>query len=81
MQYIYGNTKYIQHTHHRLNYYRPVAKREIEIVFDDDIWKANLLTGEIRNNKNEIIFSDLLMIGLRRYTYTDQMKYLIRVVL
>jgi len=57
----------------KLNYYRPVAKRNIEIVFEDDIWDADILTGEIKNSRGEIIFSDT------QYkiadTYFDQMKY------
>jgi predicted dehydrogenase len=56
-----------------LNYYRSVAKRNIEIVFEDDIWNANILTNEIKNSKNETVFSN------HRYgvvdTYFDQMKY------
>lgn len=61
-----------------LNYYRPVAKREIEIVYNDDIWNANLLKNEIRNSKNEIIFAD------QEYkiadTYKDQMDYVINCI-
>ena len=41
-----------------LNYYRITPKREIEIVFEDDILICNLLKAEIRNSKNEIIFFD-----------------------
>jgi predicted dehydrogenase len=56
-----------------LNYYRPVAKRNIEIVFEGDIWNANILTNEIKNSKNEIVFSN------EEYTiedtYFQQMKY------
>jgi len=56
-----------------LNYYRPVAKRSIEIIFEEDVWNANILTNEIKNSKNEIIFSN------QQYqianTYFDQMKY------
>lgn len=41
-----------------LNYYRVTPKREIEIVFEDDILVCNLLNSEIRNSKNEIVFID-----------------------
>ena len=56
-----------------LNYYRPVAKRNIEIIFEEDVWNADILTNEIRNSKNEIVFSN------QQYqiadTYLNQMKY------
>jgi len=41
-----------------LNYYRPEPKRLIEIVWKDNIWFANLLTGDIRDDKNDLVFSD-----------------------
>jgi predicted dehydrogenase len=58
-----------------LNYYRTTPKREIEILFEDDIFICNLLNSEIRNSKNEIIFID------KSYsinnTYLNQAKYFI----
>jgi predicted dehydrogenase len=58
-----------------LNYYRITPKREIEILFEDDIFICNLLNSEIRNSKNEIIFID------KSYsinnTYLNQAEYFI----
>ena len=41
-----------------LNYYRIEPKREIEIIFDDDIYTCDLLSSKITNSKNELIFID-----------------------
>jgi predicted dehydrogenase len=58
-----------------LNYYRITPKREIEILFEDDIFICNLLNSEIRNSKNEIIFIDKsYSINI---TYLKQAEYFI----
>lgn len=49
-----------------LNYYRIKPKREIEILFDDDIWRVDLINSTISNVKGEVIFSEK----------TDQMSML-----
>ena len=55
-----------------LNYYRKYPKREIELVLDDEIIKADLLNNNIKNHKAEIIYS----IDINKnYTYKEQMKY------
>ena len=41
-----------------LNYYRIEPKREIEIIFDDNIYTCDLLSSKITNSKNELIFID-----------------------
>jgi predicted dehydrogenase len=41
-----------------LNYYRIETKRDIEIIFEDDIYKCDLLSSKITNSKNEVIFID-----------------------
>ena len=58
-----------------LNYYRITPKREIEIVFEDDILVCNLLNTEIRNSKNEIIFLDN-SYNINK-TYLSQAEYFI----
>jgi len=59
-----------------LNYYRPVEKREIEIIFENDVLLVNLLDCRITLNENEIIFSDN-NFDIQN-TYFDQMKYFIQ---
>jgi predicted dehydrogenase len=58
-----------------LNYYRVTPKREIEIVFEDDILICNLLNAEIRNSKNELIFFDN-SYNINK-TYLSQAEYFI----
>ena len=58
-----------------LNYYRVTPKREIEIVFEDEILVCNLLNAEIRNSKNEIIFLDN-SYNINK-TYLSQAEYFI----
>lgn len=41
-----------------LNYYRIEPKREIEIIYEDDVYKCDLLSSKITNSKNELIFID-----------------------
>jgi predicted dehydrogenase len=60
-----------------LNYYRPEPKRLIEIVWTDTIWFANLLTGEIKDENNKLIFSDNTKIA---NTYDEQMKYFLNCI-
>ena len=58
-----------------LNYYRILPKREIEIVFEDEILVCNLLNSEIKNSKNEIIFVDN-SYNINK-TYLSQAEYFI----
>ncbi len=57
-----------------LNYFRILPKREIEIVFENDIWKVDLQTSKITNAKNEIVFEDNKFQIIQ--TYIKQMAYL-----
>jgi predicted dehydrogenase len=58
-----------------LNYYRKEAKRTIEIVFENEIWTADLLKNVITVNDGSIIYEDSnFIIG---DTYHDQMSYFI----
>jgi len=59
-----------------LNYYRPVDKREIEIIFEDHVLLINLLDCRITLNKNEIIFFDD-NFDIQN-TYIDQMRHFIQ---
>lgn len=57
-----------------LNYYRKKAKRTIEIIWDDDIWYADLLQGKVLSEFNGIIFkSDYNIMK----TYSAQMSHFI----
>jgi len=58
-----------------LNYYRILPKREIEIVFEDEILVCNFLNSEIKNSKNEIIFVDN-SYNINK-TYLSQAEYFI----
>ncbi|MGK7390772.1 MAG: Gfo/Idh/MocA family protein [Candidatus Cyclobacteriaceae bacterium M2_1C_046] len=58
-----------------LNYYRKFPKRTIEIIFEDDVWNADLLDNKIINGKGEVIFySTEQMIQ----TYDSQLDYFIK---
>ena len=57
-----------------LNYYRRDAKRNLELVFEDETWNVDLLTNQIICN-NQLIFSSEQRIA---DTYKTQMKYFIR---
>lgn len=61
-----------------LNYYRRDTKRTIEIVFDNETWKADLIKCEIISNTGQVIFSNpqYRMID----TYIDQIKYFIQCI-
>jgi predicted dehydrogenase len=55
-----------------LNYYRREAKRQIECVWEDEVWIADLIKGEILNGQGDIIFTkpfDVLE------TYYAQLNY------
>lgn len=57
-----------------LNYYRIKPKRAIEFLFEDTIWKVDLLSNKIIEDDNKIIFnSEFNMLD----TYTEQMAYFI----
>ena len=58
----------------QLNYFRKIPKRTIEIVFENDVWYADLLNSTVINGYNEIIFKaekDIMK------TYEKQMNYFI----
>lgn len=57
-----------------LNYYRKKAKRTIELIWDDDIWHADLLQGNVISEINGIIFKSDYNI---MHTYFDQMSHFI----
>ncbi len=58
-----------------LNYYRSTPKRQIEIVFENEILICDLLTSTILNSENKIIFIDNEFDFSK--TYLDQMNYFI----
>jgi len=58
-----------------LNYYRNKPKRQIEIVFENEIILCDLLTSTITNINNNIIFKDE-DFSLSE-TYITQMNYFI----
>lgn len=41
-----------------LNYYRPIPKRNIELVFKESIWNVDLIASTITDEKGNIIFSE-----------------------
>lgn len=61
-----------------LNYYRKQSKRVIEIVFEDEIWTADLLKNEIISNFGNVILSGEFSI---LETYHTQMQYFINCIL
>jgi predicted dehydrogenase len=58
-----------------LNYYRNKPKRQIEIVFENEIILCDLLTSTITNINNDIIFKDEDFSFSK--TYITQMNYFI----
>jgi len=60
-------------THVTLNYYRPLPKRTLEIVFETYIIKVDLLTNTVYKNDKEIYKSNQLPIE----TYRKQLEYFI----
>lgn len=61
-----------------LNYYRRDLKRNIEIIFDNETWNADLVKCEIVSNTGQVIFSNPQYSIL--HTYVDQMKYFIQCI-
>lgn len=61
-----------------LNYYRRDLKRNIEIVFDNETWNADLVKCEIVANTGRIVFSNTHYSILN--TYVEQMKYFINCI-
>jgi predicted dehydrogenase len=57
-----------------LNYFRRDPKREIEIVFEDITLSGDLITSEIKDGKNNIIFEDDTIL---HKLYIDQLEYFI----
>ena len=62
-----------------LNYYRRNSKREIEIVFDNTIWKIDLIENTIKDDKGSMLFKaeNFQIIN----TYNFQMNYFIKCLL
>ena len=58
-----------------LNYYRKQAKREIEIVFEDDLITCNLLNSTIYKNETKVLFKKENFTVFE--TYVSQMDYFI----
>jgi predicted dehydrogenase len=58
-----------------LNYYRPIPKRQIEIILEKDTLICDLLTSTILNCENKIIFTDNEFDISK--TYLKQMNYFI----
>ncbi len=55
-----------------LNYYRKIPKRTIEIVWEDTIWKADLLTSSIEDEEGKLIFKEEFQM---QNTYKMQLEY------
>lgn len=60
-----------------LNYYRKVSRRDIELVWDDEIWYANLLKNEIVSSTGDVLHSEPYDV---MNTYFDQMKYFLNAI-
>lgn len=58
-----------------LNYYRRKAKREIEIVFENDTWVIDLIKNQIKNDANDCVFEALNFNIIE--TYVSQLEYFI----
>jgi predicted dehydrogenase len=58
-----------------LNYYRKDAKREIEIVFENGTWTADLLKNTVTNEQGLLVFENT--DTSIKDTYLPQMKYFI----
>lgn len=69
---------FLQYPHYNakisLNYFRRDPKRQIEIVFKDTTWNADLINGNIKNEKEELLFETNCKL---QFTYDQQMKYFI----
>ncbi len=59
----------------QLNYYRRVAKRTLEVVFEDCCWTVDIINNRITDDKNVVVFDggDFRIID----TYKVQMKWFI----
>lgn len=58
-----------------LNYFRVKPKRQIEIVFEDDIFTCDLLNAIIKNSNDQVVFEEK---GFKvNHTYLRQMEYFI----
>ncbi|WP_339606914.1 Gfo/Idh/MocA family oxidoreductase [uncultured Roseivirga sp.] len=55
-----------------LNYYRSEVKRQIECVWENDVWIADLIKGSIINEKGEVIFMKTFD---SLETYSNQLDY------
>lgn len=55
-----------------LNYYRRQAKREIECVWENETWIADLIKGVMKKDNGEIIFEERFDI---MQTYREQLQY------
>jgi predicted dehydrogenase len=58
-----------------LNYFRVKPKRQIEIVFEDDIFTCDLLNAIIKNSNDQVVFEEKSFKV--NYTYLRQMEYFI----
>ena len=58
-----------------LNYFRVKPKRQIEIVFEDDIFTCDLLNAIIKNSNDQVVFEEKGFKG--NHTYLRQMEYFI----
>ena len=60
-----------------LNYYRPIPKRNIEVVFSNDIITVDLINNRVNSAIEGDVFSDDIDFN---QTYIEQMKHFIDVV-
>lgn len=58
-----------------LNYFRRKPKRSIEIVLEKDIWYADLLENQVKDENNNLLFKSSQD---QQKMYDDQMDYFIR---
>lgn len=57
-----------------LNYYRPTPKRTLEIVFDDEVWTADLRANIITDSDGKTVYRGTNTVA---DTYIEQMRYFI----
>ncbi len=55
-----------------LNYYRPYPKRTIELVFENEIWYADLINGSVKDHQGSRIYKANFD---GQQTYEDQIQY------
>lgn len=58
-----------------LNYYRSRPKREIEIVFENEIWNIDLIRNEIKTDSEEFLYRNSSYEISQ--TYSEQLEYFI----